>query len=827
MHLDFSSDTGVVSRNSVPLTSLSLKRGDKIPLSITARNHQGLAVSLGFGALRFGAKLYGQSSLVLYTPAFSPRMSEGGGVTYEGIIALDTAELMGLFAASVDKVMLSGEFVWEGSEGTQMSSQTMALTIGKDIIAPVEDIPEPILTDYASKEYVDSVARGITAGLVPPLGVGEVKTLPEGSQGAGNVEYDETTKKYMISLAIPAVRGPKGDTPVIKFGEIKTLQPGSEATAAWGTNAEGAYTLSLGIPQGDIGRQGNTGPQGPTGNTGATGSKGETGPTGNTGPRGEAGLHSIIEYVQAETIEPHKNAWVEMGIAADNHYALTFYIPRGHKGDSGATPTLQEQVQTPIANTQGNAYANGIAVVVTTAGRLRGIDLYPRSAGNISYTGQIWLGVWSIEGASRRLLGMSTEGIIQQPGVISEWTFNAGIDIQVGQSLYIMAYGSESATPPYVKISAAVYNNELPDTGLTGEGGNIATPNLILKYVLRTTTVSGVSVEGAPVALMSDLHIQSDKIDAHEKDRVNHITAAERASWTSHTSDKIKHITAAERTAWSAKPEPTSPGTELSPSATTLSPNSTYVILGGRGETYPSLNLPATSGKSTQCRIIIKVADSTLSHLTLPTAWKWGEAVSFLARTDVHLDITTINSGNVQYTTVSLRGVVPWEGNGIEEEYHPTWELIPRSLADNGVINEDTFKWAKQISGSDQLIYVGDVHHIHDGNNAIRADGYNYTVVTWEPSNATEILDATHYQGADIIVALPGGSTVSEYPDPEGLAWYTPANHTHVNVLYDYDTGPAEGQIYKVYAKRGSSNTVLIASIAGRDHTHRIKQRNN
>ena len=79
--------------------------------------------------------------------------------------------------------------------------------------------------------------------------------------------------------------------PAIQIGEVTTLPPGSDATASF-TGDPRTPELNLGIPvgaQGPQGIQGERGPQGPKGDTGAQGEKGDTGDKGDKGDKGAKG----------------------------------------------------------------------------------------------------------------------------------------------------------------------------------------------------------------------------------------------------------------------------------------------------------------------------------------------------------------------------------------------------------------------------------------------------------------------------------------------------------------------------------------------------------
>lgn len=96
---------------------------------------------------------------------------------------------------------------------------------------------------------------------------------------------------------------------------------------------ETLQTISAGI----TGATGATGPTGPTGATGVTGPTGATGPTGPTGMPGT--VANFIEVRSTRSIEPEYEAQVVQNQIDDTVF-LDFYIPKGitgPKGDKGDT----------------------------------------------------------------------------------------------------------------------------------------------------------------------------------------------------------------------------------------------------------------------------------------------------------------------------------------------------------------------------------------------------------------------------------------------------------------------------------------------------------
>ena len=180
-------------------------------------------------------------------------------------------------------------------------------------------------------------------------------------------------------------QGPKGENgpTTINVGTTETGDYGTDAMVTnVGTNKDAILNFKIprGIPgeQGLKGEKGDTGPQGPQGIPGPQGPQGEAGPTtievgstltgdpdtgaivtnvgtnkdvilnfiiprgeqgpkGDTGPQGlpgEIGISQAITVDGTETLEPGELAEVQDDFDRNIHH-LTFYIPKGEKGEQG------------------------------------------------------------------------------------------------------------------------------------------------------------------------------------------------------------------------------------------------------------------------------------------------------------------------------------------------------------------------------------------------------------------------------------------------------------------------------------------------------------
>ena len=114
--------------------------------------------------------------------------------------------------------------------------------------------------------------------------------------------------------------GPKGEDggATIEVGVTETVDADTEALVTnVGTNKD--VVLNFKIPRGSPGVEGKIGP---------------TGPEGPRGLPGEIGISQVITIDGTETVDPDEDAEVQDDFDRNIHH-LTFYIPRGEKGDTG------------------------------------------------------------------------------------------------------------------------------------------------------------------------------------------------------------------------------------------------------------------------------------------------------------------------------------------------------------------------------------------------------------------------------------------------------------------------------------------------------------
>lgn len=137
--------------------------------------------------------------------------------------------------------------------------------------------------------------------------------------------------KPLDNIRYYCIKGPKGDPGVSKISVRKTETIDSGLGASVDSfNENNEVFLEFKIPKGADGATG------PKGDLGPTGPQGEIGPRGLPG---EIGRTERIVVDRTETVEPTDEASVIDDFELNVHH-LTFYIPKGEKGDtSSSLPT--------------------------------------------------------------------------------------------------------------------------------------------------------------------------------------------------------------------------------------------------------------------------------------------------------------------------------------------------------------------------------------------------------------------------------------------------------------------------------------------------------
>lgn len=114
--------------------------------------------------------------------------------------------------------------------------------------------------------------------------------------------------------------GANGITPTLKVGSTSTGNAGTNANVTMTAN-NNVYTLNFVIPKGD---------------KGDTGAKGDAGAKGQDGAKGADGITPTLKVGTVTTLAAGSNATVTMS-KNNNEYTLNFGIPKGNKGDTGAS----------------------------------------------------------------------------------------------------------------------------------------------------------------------------------------------------------------------------------------------------------------------------------------------------------------------------------------------------------------------------------------------------------------------------------------------------------------------------------------------------------
>jgi hypothetical protein len=182
------------------------------------------------------------------------------------------------------------------------------------------------------------VVRGVDA-ITPTISGISNSTLAPGSSATSSITPGPNNT-YAISLGLPrgdqgiqgiqgiqgviGNTGPQGLPATFSSVGINTLAPGSTATAQLNSGANNSYSLSLGIPRGDVGAQG------------IQGIKGDTGVKGDTGNAATIALGSVTTGLAGSSTQITNSGTPGAAI-------LNFTIPRGDqglKGDTGTAATV-------------------------------------------------------------------------------------------------------------------------------------------------------------------------------------------------------------------------------------------------------------------------------------------------------------------------------------------------------------------------------------------------------------------------------------------------------------------------------------------------------
>ena len=151
----------------------------------------------------------------------------------------------------------------------------------------------------------------------------------DGAKGDKGDKGDPFTYSDFTPEQLAALKGAKGDkgdagakgangiTPTLRVGSTSTGNAGTNANVTM-TDSNNVYTLNFVIPKGE------------KGDTGAAGTKGQD------GAKGADGITPTLKVGTVTTLAAGSNATVTMS-KNNNEYTLNFGIPKGNKGDTGAS----------------------------------------------------------------------------------------------------------------------------------------------------------------------------------------------------------------------------------------------------------------------------------------------------------------------------------------------------------------------------------------------------------------------------------------------------------------------------------------------------------
>ena len=152
----------VMFPGGIPVTDLSLVRGDKIPLRVTLLDEGAPVTPSGTRPALAVKTALGDETLVLAATNLEP-VDDALGPAYVGSLSVNTTQLIEAMnsAASID---LIGEVVLIAGDGSQRTSSLIRVTVRQDIMPADVIPPEDVLADWA-----DLVADALAAQLPDAL----------------------------------------------------------------------------------------------------------------------------------------------------------------------------------------------------------------------------------------------------------------------------------------------------------------------------------------------------------------------------------------------------------------------------------------------------------------------------------------------------------------------------------------------------------------------------------------------------------------------------------------------------------------------------------
>ena len=171
----------------------------------------------------------------------------------------------------------------------------------------------------------------------------------KGDKGDAGEKGDTGAKGDKGDKGDTGATGAKGVTPTLKVGSTTTGNAGTNAIVTM-TDSNNVYTLNFVIPKGE---------------KGDTGAKGEAGVKGQDGVKGADGITPTLRVGTVTTLAAGSNATVTMS-ENNNVYTLNFGIPKGNKGDTGASGGSGETTVVNPTITIGTVTSGDIASATIT-----------------------------------------------------------------------------------------------------------------------------------------------------------------------------------------------------------------------------------------------------------------------------------------------------------------------------------------------------------------------------------------------------------------------------------------------------------------------------
>ncbi len=185
-----------------------------------------------------------------------------------------------------------------------------------------KDIKRKIEEESKKYKYIcmkgEKGDRGEQGPTTIKIGTTELVEATEPAEVLNEGSNRDLVLHFKIPKGMTGEKGEKGEPgpATIKIGNVVTIDPG-EAAEVVNTGTPSDVVLEFRIPKGE------------------QGDKGDTGEIGPRGLPGEIGISEHINVEETETVEPGEAAQV-LDTFENNVHNLSFFIPKGEKGDTGA-----------------------------------------------------------------------------------------------------------------------------------------------------------------------------------------------------------------------------------------------------------------------------------------------------------------------------------------------------------------------------------------------------------------------------------------------------------------------------------------------------------